>query len=114
MLNSNLSVKYNKKDFQSSTSIKWCPGCGDYSIYNAVINAFTKLNTLRENFLIISGIGCSSRFPYYCHTYGFHSIHGRALTVAMGARTVNPDLSIWVVTGDGDALSIEGITFFIL
>jgi len=111
MLNSNLSVKYNKKDFQSSTSLKWCPGCGDYSIYNAVINAFTKLNTLRENFLIVSGIGCSSRFPYYCHTYGFHSIHGRALTIAMGARIINPDLSIWVVTGDGDALSIGGNHF---
>jgi len=111
MSNSNLSIKYNKKDFQSSTSIKWCPGCGDYSIYNAVINAFTKLNTLRENFLIVSGIGCSSRFPYYCNTYGFHGIHGRALTIAMGARLVNPDLSIWIVTGDGDALSIGGNHF---
>jgi len=111
MLNNNLSIKYNKKDFQSSTSLKWCPGCGDYSIYNAVINAFTKLNTLRENFLIVSGIGCSSRFPYYCQTYGFHTIHGRATTVAMGARIVNPDLSIWVVTGDGDSLSIGGNHF---
>jgi len=111
MLNNNLSIKYNKKDFQSSTSIKWCPGCGDYSIYNAVINAFTKLNTLREDFLIVSGIGCSSRFPYYCHTYGFHTIHGRATTVAMGARIINPNLSIWVVTGDGDSLSIGGNHF---
>lgn len=111
MSNNSLSIKYNKKDFQSSTSIKWCPGCGDYSIYNAVINAFTKINTLRENFLIVSGIGCSSRFPYYCQTYGFHGIHGRALTIAMGARIVNPDLSIWVVTGDGDALSIGGNHF---
>lgn len=111
MSNNNLSIKYNKKDFQSDTSIKWCPGCGDYSIYNAVINAFTKLNTLREDFLIISGIGCSSRFPYYCQTYGFHTIHGRATTVAMGARIVNPKLSIWVVTGDGDSLSIGGNHF---
>jgi 2-oxoglutarate ferredoxin oxidoreductase subunit beta len=111
MSNNNLSIKYNKKDFQSDTSIKWCPGCGDYSIYNAVINAFTKLNTLREDFLIVSGIGCSSRFPYYCQTYGFHTIHGRATTVAMGARIVNPKLSIWVVTGDGDSLSIGGNHF---
>lgn len=111
MLNNSLSIKYNKKDFQSSTSIKWCPGCGDYSIYNAVINAFTKLNTLRENFLVVSGIGCSSRFPYYCQTYGFHTIHGRATTVAMGARIINPNLSIWVVTGDGDSLSIGGNHF---
>lgn len=104
-------VTYNKKDLQSDTSIKWCPGCGDYSIYNAVINAFTQLNVLRENFLIVSGIGCSSRFPYYCQTYGFHSIHGRAPTIAMGARLVNPKLSIWIVTGDGDALSIGGNHF---
>jgi 2-oxoglutarate ferredoxin oxidoreductase subunit beta len=111
MLNNSLSIKYNKKYFQSNTSIKWCPGCGDYSIYNAVVNAFTKLNIVRENFLIVSGIGCSARFPYYCQTYGFHGIHGRAATIAMGARIVNPKLSIWIATGDGDALSIGGNHF---
>jgi len=105
------SITYSKKDFQSNTSIKWCPGCGDYSIYNAVINAFTKLNTLRENFLIVSGIGCSSRFPYYCETYGFHTLHGRAPTIAMGAKLANSNLSVWIVTGDGDALSIGGNHF---
>lgn len=107
----NFSVSYNKKDFQSSTSIKWCPGCGDYSIYNAVIHAFAKLNTLREDFLVVSGIGCSSRFPYYCQTYGFHTLHGRAPTIAMGAKTINNKLSVWIVTGDGDALSIGGNHF---
>jgi 2-oxoglutarate ferredoxin oxidoreductase subunit beta len=107
----NLSISYNKKDFQSDTSIKWCPGCGDYSIYNAVIHAFAKLNTLRENFLVVSGIGCSSRFPYYCQTYGFHTLHGRAPTIAMGAKTINEKLSVWIVTGDGDALSIGGNHF---
>jgi 2-oxoglutarate ferredoxin oxidoreductase subunit beta len=106
-----LNITYNKKDFQSATSLKWCPGCGDYSIYNAVINAFTKLNVARENFLIVSGIGCSSRFPYYCETYGFHTIHGRAPTIAMGAKLTNPGLSIWIVTGDGDSLSIGGNHF---
>jgi len=105
------TIKYDKKDLQSSVTIKWCPGCGDYSVYNAVINAFTKLNILRENFLIVSGIGCSSRFPYYCQAYGFHSIHGRAPTVAMGAKITNPNLSVWIVTGDGDALSIGGNHF---
>jgi 2-oxoglutarate ferredoxin oxidoreductase subunit beta len=111
MTENNVTVRYKKKDFQSDTSIKWCPGCGDYSIYNAVVNAFTKLNILRENFLVVSGIGCSSRFPYYCQTYGFHTLHGRAPTIAMGAKIVNPELSVWIVTGDGDALSIGGNHF---
>jgi len=111
MKENNLIISYKKKDFQSSTSIKWCPGCGDYSIYNAVVNAFTKLNILRENFLVVSGIGCSSRFPYYFQTYGFHTLHGRAPTIAMGAKIVNPQLSVWIVTGDGDALSIGGNHF---
>lgn len=110
-MKNNVNVSYSKKDFQSSTSIKWCPGCGDYSIYNAVIHAFAKLNTLRENFLVVSGIGCSSRFPYYCQTYGFHTIHGRAPTIAMGAKTINDKLSVWIVTGDGDSLSIGGNHF---
>jgi len=110
-MKNDIIVSYNKKDFQSNTSIKWCPGCGDYSIYNAVIHAFAKLNTLRENFLIVSGIGCSSRFPYYCQTYGFHTLHGRAPTIAMGAKTINNKLSVWIVTGDGDALSIGGNHF---
>jgi len=106
-----LSVIYVKKDFISENEIRWCPGCGDYGIFNALVQAFAKLNIPKENFVVISGIGCSSRLPYYCNTYGFHSLHGRALTIAMGVRLVNPTLSIWVATGDGDALSIGGNHF---
>lgn len=106
-----LSVIYVKKDFISENEIRWCPGCGDYGIFNALVQAFAKLNIPKENFVVISGIGCSSRLPYYCDTYGFHSLHGRALTIAMGVRLSNPKLSIWVATGDGDALSIGGNHF---
>ncbi len=106
-----LSVIYVKKDFVSENEIRWCPGCGDYGIFNALVQAFAKLNIPKENFVVISGIGCSSRLPYYCNTYGFHSLHGRALTIAMGVRISNPKLSIWVATGDGDALSIGGNHF---
>ena len=97
-----------KKDFQTDQEIRWCPGCGDYAILSAVQSVFADLGTPRENFVIISGIGCSSRFPYYMNTYGFHTIHGRAPAIATGLKIVRPDLDVWVATGDGDSLSIGG------
>jgi 2-oxoglutarate ferredoxin oxidoreductase subunit beta len=96
------------KDFTSDQEVRWCPGCGDYVILNTIRNFLPELGLRRENIAFISGIGCSSRFPYYLETYGFHSIHGRAPTVATGLALARPDLSVWVVTGDGDALSIGG------
>ena len=97
-----------KKDFVSDQDIRWSPGCGDYAILAQVQKVFPELGIPKEKFLVISGIGCSSRFPYYMNTYGFHTIHGRAPAVATGAKLANPDLSIWMVTGDGDATSIGG------
>ena len=99
---------YTRKDFLSSTEPRWCPGCGDYSILNALTSTWAGLGIPRHNFLAVSGIGCSSRLPYYLSTYGFHTLHGRAPTVAIGAKLANPDLSVWVITGDGDGLSIGG------
>ena len=100
-----------KKDFVSDQDIRWCPGCGDYAILNAVQKVFPNLGIPKHKFLIVSGIGCSSRFPYYMNCYGFHSIHGRAPAIATGAKISNPDLSVWVITGDGDAMSIGGNHF---
>ncbi|MGQ0720884.1 MAG: 2-oxoacid:ferredoxin oxidoreductase subunit beta [Candidatus Eiseniibacteriota bacterium] len=97
-----------KKDFVTDQEVRWCPGCGDYSILAAVQGVLPELGIPREKFVFVSGIGCSSRFPYYMNTYGFHTIHGRAAAVATGVKLANPDLSVWVVTGDGDALSIGG------
>ncbi|MEM7350014.1 MAG: 2-oxoacid:ferredoxin oxidoreductase subunit beta [Acidobacteriota bacterium] len=97
-----------RKDFQSDQEVRWCPGCGDYAILKAVQSVFPKLGIPREKFVIVSGIGCSSRFPYYMNTFGFHTIHGRAPAVATGLKASRPDLEVWVVTGDGDALSIGG------
>jgi 2-oxoglutarate ferredoxin oxidoreductase subunit beta len=99
---------YKKKDFVSDQEVRWCPGCGDYAILNAVQAAFASFGVPKEQFAVISGIGCSSRFPYYMDTYGFHTIHGRAPAIASGVKIANPDLHVWVVTGDGDALSIGG------
>jgi 2-oxoglutarate/2-oxoacid ferredoxin oxidoreductase subunit beta len=99
---------YTKKDFQTDQEVRWCPGCGDYAILNAVQQVFPDLGVPRERFVVVSGIGCSSRFPYYMNTYGFHSIHGRAPAIATGIKIANPDLEVWVATGDGDALSIGG------
>ncbi|OWY25409.1 2-oxoacid:ferredoxin oxidoreductase subunit beta [Sphingobacteriales bacterium UPWRP_1] len=96
------------KDFATDQEVRWCPGCGDYSILKQVQTVIADLGLKRENVAIISGIGCSSRFPYYMETYGMHSIHGRATAVASGLRIANPQLSVWVVTGDGDGLSIGG------
>jgi 2-oxoglutarate ferredoxin oxidoreductase subunit beta len=97
-----------RKDFSSDQEVRWCPGCGDYAILATVQSFLPELGVARENIVFVSGIGCSSRFPYYVETYGMHSIHGRAPAIATGLATSRPDLSVWVVTGDGDALSIGG------
>ena len=99
------------KDFVSDQDIKWCPGCGDYSILKQMQSVLPELQIAKEDIVFISGIGCSSRFPYYMDTYGMHSIHGRAPAVASGTKIANPDLHVWVITGDGDSLSIGGNHF---
>jgi len=97
-----------RKDFESDQDVRWCPGCGDYAILSQVQKLMPELDIPRENIVFISGIGCSSRFPYYMNTYGFHGIHGRAPTLATGLKLARPELSVWIVTGDGDGLSIGG------
>ena len=97
-----------RKDFVTDQEVRWCPGCGDYSILAQMQKMLPELHVARENIVFISGIGCSSRFPYYVETYGFHSIHGRALTLATGLKTARPELTVFVITGDGDGLSIGG------
>src|SRR2546430_13858324 len=103
--------KLTKADFSSDQEVRWCPGCGDYAILNNVQKVMPELGIPREKMVFVSGIGCSSRFPYYMNTYGFHSIHGRAPAIATGIKAANPELSVWVITGDGDALSIGGNHF---
>jgi 2-oxoglutarate ferredoxin oxidoreductase subunit beta len=100
-----------RKDFASPTAIRWCPGCGDYSILSTMQGVLPTLGIPREKFVFVSGIGCSSRFPYYMNTFGFHTIHGRAPAIASGVKLTNADLQMWVITGDGDALSIGGNHF---
>lgn len=102
------TVALTKKDFVSGQDVRWCPGCGDYAILAFVQRVLPDLGVPREKFVFVSGIGCSSRFPYYLNTYGLHTIHGRAPAIATGVKAANPDLQVWVVTGDGDALSIGG------
>lgn len=102
------SVKLTAKDFESDQDIRWCPGCGDFAILKQVQTVLPDLGIPKENIVFISGIGCSSRFPYYMNTYGMHSIHGRAPAIATGLKLTRPELSVWVVTGDGDSLSIGG------
>ena len=97
-----------KTDFESDQAIRWCPGCGDYAILAQTQKIFPEITTEKEKVVFISGIGCSSRFPYYMNTYGFHTIHGRAPTIASGLKITNPDLSVWLITGDGDGFSIGG------
>ena len=97
-----------KKDFQSDQEVRWCPGCGDYAVLSAVQTVLPQLGIPKEKFVVVSGIGCSSRFPYYMDTYGFHSIHGRAPAIATGLKLARPDLEVWIATGDGDAMSIGG------
>ena len=101
-------IKLTKKDFATDQEVRWCPGCGDYAILNVTQQVFPTLGVPREKFVIVSGIGCASRFPYYMNVYGFHTVHGRAPTIATGIKVANPDLSVWIVAGDGDALSIGG------
>jgi len=105
------SVELTKEDFVSDQLVKWCPGCGDHAILAAVANVFPKIGYRKENFMVVSGIGCSSRFPYYVNTYGFHGIHGRAHPIASGMKIANPSLSLWITTGDGDSMAIGGNHF---
>ncbi len=108
-------MKYTAQDFRSDQEVKWCPGCGDHAILNAVAKALPEvaeqLNYAHQRFTFVSGIGCSSRFPYYMQTYGFHSIHGRAAAISTGVKVANPTLSVWMATGDGDSLAIGGNHF---
>ncbi len=97
-----------KKDFQSDQEVRWCPGCGDYAVLSSVQVVLPELGIPKEKFVVVSGIGCSSRFPYYMDTFGFHSIHGRAPAIATGLKVTRPDLEVWIATGDGDAMSIGG------
>lgn len=99
---------YTAKDFETDQEVRWCPGCGDYAVLNAVKKVLPQLGRAKEDIVFVSGIGCSSRFPYYVDTYGLHSIHGRAFAVATGLKITRPELDVWIVTGDGDGLSIGG------
>lgn len=108
MSDSTVAQPLTAKDFATDQEVRWCPGCGDYSILAQVQKVMPSLGVPRENIVIVSGIGCSSRFPYYMNTYGMHSIHGRATAVASGLKAARPELSVWIVTGDGDGLSIGG------
>lgn len=103
-----VKLKLSKKDLESDQDVRWCPGCGDYAILATVQRTLATLGVRRENTVFVSGIGCSSRFPYYMNTYGFHTIHGRAPAVASGLKIARPELDVWVITGDGDGLSIGG------
>ena len=113
MLQDNIdnTLQLTKKDFVSDQIVKWCPGCGDHVILAALENIFPKLGKRKEDIVVVSGIGCSSRLPYYVNTYGFHSIHGRALPIATGIKISNPNLSLWIATGDGDSMAIGGNHF---
>jgi 2-oxoglutarate ferredoxin oxidoreductase subunit beta len=104
----NEMTKLTAKDFATDQEVRWCPGCGDYAVLKAVQRTMPELGVRPENTVFVSGIGCSSRFPYYMETYGFHTIHGRAPTFATGIKLANPELDVWIITGDGDALSIGG------
>ena len=104
-------IKLTPKDFQSDQDVRWCPGCGDYSILAQIQRVLPTLGIPKENFVMVAGIGCSSRFPYYMDTYGMHGIHGRAPAIAMGVKVANPELSVWVTAGDGDLMSIGGNHF---
>ena len=101
-------VKLTPKDFATDQEVRWCPGCGDYAVLKAVQRTLPELGADPSRTVFVSGIGCSSRFPYYMETYGFHTIHGRAPAFATGIKLANPELDVWIITGDGDALSIGG------
>lgn len=104
-------IKYTAKDFKSANEVRWCAGCGDFAIMNAIQRAMADMGIPKEKFAVISGIGCSSRFPYYMNTYAFHTIHGRAAAIASGVKSANPELCVWVMTGDGDSMAIGGNHF---
>jgi 2-oxoglutarate ferredoxin oxidoreductase subunit beta len=104
-------LEYTIKDFKSENEVRWCPGCGDHAVLNSIQKAMTTLGIRHEDYVVVSGIGCSSRFPYYMSTFGFHTIHGRAAAVASGVKCANPKLCVWEITGDGDALAIGGNHF---
>jgi len=104
-------IKYQVKDYKSDQYVRWCPGCGDHAVLNCLHKAMAEVGVAPKNTAVISGIGCSSRLPYYMNTYGFHTIHGRGAAVATGVKTANPDLSVWLITGDGDCLAIGGNHF---
>jgi 2-oxoglutarate/2-oxoacid ferredoxin oxidoreductase subunit beta len=101
-------VKLQRKDFQTKNDVRWCPGCGDYAILATVQRLMPDLGVPKENIVFVSGIGCAARFPYYMETYGMHTIHGRAPTIATGLKMTRPDLDVWLISGDGDSLSIGG------
>ncbi len=103
-----VKIKLSKKDLETDQDVRWCPGCGDYAILATVQRTLAQIGVRRENTVFVSGIGCSSRFPYYMNTYGFHTIHGRAPAIASGLKVTRPELDVWVITGDGDGLSIGG------
>lgn len=107
----NQIIQLTKEDFSSDQMVKWCPGCGDHAILHSVENVFPNLGIRKEDFVVVSGIGCSSRFPYYMNTYGMHGIHGRAAALATGVKLSNPSLSVWMITGDGDCMAIGGNHF---
>ena len=104
-------VKYQAKDYKSDQYVRWCPGCGDHAILNCLHKAMAEIGVSPSNMAVISGIGCSSRLPYYMNTYGFHTIHGRGAAIATGVKTARPDLTVWLITGDGDCLAIGGNHF---
>lgn len=110
-MSENPIIEYKAKDFASDQEVRWCPGCGDYAILKSVQKAMPEIGVAKKDLVFVSGIGCSSRFPYYMDTYGFHSIHGRAPAIATGVKLANPKLSVWQITGDGDALAIGGNHF---
>ena len=103
--------EYTAKDYKSDQYVRWCPGCGDHSIVNVLQKAMATLGIPPHKTVVVSGIGCSSRLPYYMNTYGFHTIHGRAAAIATGVKTANPDLTVWQISGDGDCLAIGGNHF---
>ncbi|MDR1332386.1 MAG: 2-oxoacid:ferredoxin oxidoreductase subunit beta [Tannerella sp.] len=107
----NTEIKYNPQDYKSDQYVRWCPGCGDYATLNCLHKAMAEVNIPPHRIAVVSGIGCSSRLPYYMNSYGFHTIHGRGAAIATGVKTVRPDLSVWLITGDGDCLAIGGNHF---
>lgn len=104
-------IKYEGKDFKNSSMLKWCPGCGDYAVFNSLNNAMAQVGVSQDDTVVVSGIGCSSRLPYYMNTYGMHTIHGRGAAVATGVKLANPDLNVWLISGDGDSMAIGGNHF---